>query len=89
MNGPLWLDPINNSEFVKDALHKLDIVKRQDTESPEWYALKNLKITKFDEIHGVLGGAFQESEVEEVPITWDFCELFGAVKVGAPKNDII
>jgi hypothetical protein len=58
MNGPLWLDPINNTDFVRDALHNFDITKKQDTEHPDWYALKHLKITKYDEIRGVLGGAF-------------------------------
>lgn len=89
MNGPLWLDPINDIDFVKRALDCFEVVKKQDTDSSLWYALKHLKITKFDEIHGVLGGAAQEAEVQDVPVTWDFSQLFGAVKVGAPKNDII
>lgn len=89
MNGPLWLDPINNIDFVKDLVHNFDTVKKQDTEDKAWNALKNLKITKFDDINGVLRGALQEEEVQEEPVTWDFTDLFGAVKVGAPKNTAI
>jgi tRNA (guanine26-N2/guanine27-N2)-dimethyltransferase len=89
MNGPLWLDPINDIGFIRDTLHNFDALKQHDTSSPNWDYLKNLRITKFDEIHGVLGGAAQEEEVQDIPITWDFSHLFGFVKVGAPKNDII
>lgn len=86
MNGPLWLDPINNIDFVKDLVCNFDAVKAQDTNSKSWDALKQLKITKFDDINGVLRGALQEEPVQSIPVTWDFTDLFGAVKVGAPKN---
>jgi tRNA G26 N,N-dimethylase Trm1 len=89
MNGPLWLDPINNADYLKELVANFDAVKKQDQESPNWSALKNLRITKFDEINGVIRGALQEEVVQDIPLTWDFTELFGAVKVGAPRNTII
>ena len=89
MNGPLWLDPINNLEFMKNLNDNFDAVKRQDKKHPHWAHLKNLKVTKFEDINGLIKSIIQEEVVQNVPVTWDFTDLFGHVKVGAPKNTVI
>ena len=89
MNGPIWLDPINNSDFIRSMIQNFDAVKQQNQQYHSWSNVKNLKVTKFEDINGLLRSIAQEEVVQHIPVTWDLTEMFGKVKVGAPKNNMI
>ncbi len=89
MNGPIWLDPINNTDFIYSLIQNFDAVKQQNQQYHSWSHVKNLKVTKFDDINGLLRSIAQEFVVQNIPVTWDLTELFGKLKVGAPKNNMI
>jgi tRNA (guanine26-N2/guanine27-N2)-dimethyltransferase len=89
MNGPVWLDALNDEEFVRNLISNFDAVKKKDTTHSNWPYLKNLVITKTEEINGIIRSVYQEVPVQNNTITWDLTNLFGFVKVGAPKNNMV
>lgn len=89
INGPLYVDSLNDMNFVKRALANFDVIKDKDTTHPNHQYLDKVVITKQKEIKGLLNAILEEGDLKQYPISWDLTDLFGSVKVGAPKKTYI
>lgn len=83
-NGPVWLDPLNNTDFVKRLIKGFDALTDETHPLRPYY--QGLKVTKNEEIEGLFKAIEHEIPLADNPLTWDLTSFFGFVKTGAPKN---
>ncbi len=66
LNGPIWADPLYDTDFVKSMLLELE----------EQEKVKQLKLATYKKIKGLLHAIIDEQDLREEPKTYNLERLF-------------
>lgn len=89
-NGPVWLNSLNDHDFVRELLENLRILleakPKNEKEEIIYDEFKNIKITRKVEIHGFLNSILAEEPLKDEPISWDMSMIFSELKGDNPRK---
>ena len=90
MNGPIWTAPLNDFDFVREALENVKLLEKGlDSLPPNKSTLSGLRVKSTKEIRGMLESILEEEKVKEQPVSWDLTLLYKLLKTRNPKKMMV
>lgn len=89
-NGPVWLDGLNDYDFVRLLVENMKLIEGgfefTDEQKELYEDLKDIKLTKIAEINGFLASILAEEPLKDQVISWDMTDLFASIKDKVPRK---
>ena len=90
MNGPIWIAPLNDFDFVTALLDNVKLIEQEGEKIINSdLTISGLRIKNTKEIRGMLESILQEEKVKDQPVTWDLTLLYKLLKTRNPKKMMI